>query len=247
MGNELGKKTISDVAEEWQKEFQRPFKIHFIAGLPRTGSTLLCNILLQNPAFGCVATSGLIDPLITLRNNWTNWNWHKAMDPDLCKRIQFDVMRGMLFNYFKHEEPKQVMFDKNRGWLGHLEAVKTFYGSDFKVLVCVRELAEVLASFEVLWRRVSGSGQPPFELQQYCNARTALQRAQIMMTNDQPVGVSVNMVQDAVTRGFLPQMFFLDFDDLTSKPKEVMSKVHEFLGEPAFEYNFEAVEQKTKE
>jgi sulfotransferase len=32
-------------------------KIHFINGMPRSGSTLLCNILAQNPKFHVTPTS----------------------------------------------------------------------------------------------------------------------------------------------------------------------------------------------
>ena len=44
--------------------------IHFISGLPRSGSTLLCNILAQNPRFHTTATSGIMDIMFMVRNNW---------------------------------------------------------------------------------------------------------------------------------------------------------------------------------
>jgi len=34
-------------------------EIYFINGMPRSGSTLLCNILAQNPEFHVTPTSGL--------------------------------------------------------------------------------------------------------------------------------------------------------------------------------------------
>ena len=43
-------------------------RFHFISGLPRSGSTLLQNILSQNPRFYCSPTSGLFDLLYNARD-----------------------------------------------------------------------------------------------------------------------------------------------------------------------------------
>lgn len=44
-------------------------EIFFISGLPKSGSTLLCNILSQNPEFFVSkATSGCIEILFLIRN-----------------------------------------------------------------------------------------------------------------------------------------------------------------------------------
>ena len=54
-------------------------KIFFISGLPRSGSTLLCNILAQNPAFFVTkATSGCIEILFSIRNQWDRITEHQA-------------------------------------------------------------------------------------------------------------------------------------------------------------------------
>ena len=47
-------------------------KFYFIAGLPRSGSTLLANILAQNPKFHTTSTSGVMDVMFGVRNNWDN-------------------------------------------------------------------------------------------------------------------------------------------------------------------------------
>jgi len=44
--------------------------IHFISGLPRSGSTLLANLLAQNPRYHSTATSGILEILFQVRNNW---------------------------------------------------------------------------------------------------------------------------------------------------------------------------------
>ena len=41
-------------------------KLHVITGLPRSGSTLLCNILNQNPKFNATSTSTVVSMLHSL-------------------------------------------------------------------------------------------------------------------------------------------------------------------------------------
>ena len=41
---------------------------HFISGLPRSGSSLLANVLAQNPRFCVSPTSGILDIMFMVRN-----------------------------------------------------------------------------------------------------------------------------------------------------------------------------------
>ena len=45
-------------------------RIYFLVGLPRSGSTLLANILAQHPRIHVTPTSGVVDMLVTVRNGW---------------------------------------------------------------------------------------------------------------------------------------------------------------------------------
>src|SRR3954469_64456 len=53
-------------AKAWSERVERK-SIHFIGGMPRAGSTILGNILAQNPRFHVTPTSGVIEALLTLR------------------------------------------------------------------------------------------------------------------------------------------------------------------------------------
>ena len=128
---------------------------HFISGLPRSGSTLLCNILNQNPRFQATSTSGVLDMLLAIRNNWNNIVEFKATRNEFAK---IRVLRGMLESFYADID-KPVIFDKSRGWPGFLEMAENLIGNKAKVLVPVRDIREVLSSFEKLYRKESVSGQ----------------------------------------------------------------------------------------
>ena len=120
-------------------------KINFISGLPRSGSTLLTNILLQNPKFATTATSSLLDFLLQVRDNWNKLEGHKVYEEGQDK---WAVISGIMQNY--HKTDKKVIFDKNRGWSTHIEFMEKATGDKAKVIACVRNLEDICASFEKL-------------------------------------------------------------------------------------------------
>jgi len=215
----------------------------FVAGLPRAGSTLLCNILGQNPRFAVTSTSGIMDIVFTIRNIWDNLTEFKATPNEPAK---LRVMRATLEAYFADTD-RPVVFDKSRGWLAHLEMATAILGERPKVLVPVRDLRDVLASFEKLWRGMSGTSQLSHEAANYIAFQSLEGRCAHWMRNDQPVGLAYVRIGDAINRGWADCLHFVDFDHLTRNPAETIRNVYTFLNEPSFSHNFNHVEQVTFE
>lgn len=219
-------------------------KIFYISGLPRSGSTLLCNILAQNDAlFVSKATSGCHDVLFNVRNQWDNLIEHRAegVDYDQLKRVL-----GSILNSY-HTTDKSLVVDKGRGWLSLIEMVEFVTGETPKIIVPVRNLTEILSSFEKLWRNSTGQSQWAFEKEDYFKAQTVEGRCDIWSNMGQPVGLAYNRVKDAISRGYKDRLLFLEFDELTSQPHQAIQKVYNYLELPYFEHNFNNVEQYTQE
>ncbi len=62
-----------------------PEQIFFQSSLPRAGSTLLQNIIGQNPNFYVTPTSGVLELVYAARNNYTNSPEFKAQEYELMK------------------------------------------------------------------------------------------------------------------------------------------------------------------
>ncbi len=222
--------------------------VYIVAGLPRSGSTLLMNILGQNPSFHATSTSGILDIILYIRNSWNNNAAFLAADRESRETRQINVMRGTLAGYFA-ETDRPICFDKNRSWLEYLETLSVIVGGrdNVKVLVTVRDMRDVLASFEKRVRDTAALAQPPMEQADATRFKTAAQRVQWFIDNSQPVGRSYNAIRDAVTRGWRDRMHFIDYADLTRDPAGTMAGVYEFLGEPPVIHDFANVEQITRE
>jgi sulfotransferase len=223
-----------------------PKTIHFIAGLPRSGSTLLCNVLAQNPRFGVTGSSGVLEVLFNVRNLWDTLGEFRAMEPAASEAAKLRVLRAAL-DAFHADDPHPVVFDKSRSWLAHLELAEAVLGRPAKVLVPVRDLRDVLASFELLWRKTSATRQVPAESQHYLEFQTVEGRCAVWARGDQPVGIAYNRVRDALARGYRDRMHFVRFEQLTRDPAGTLAGVYDFLGEPPFAHDFDHVEQVTWE
>jgi sulfotransferase len=116
-----------------------------------------------------------------------------------------------------------------------------------KVLVTVRDLRDVVASFEKLYRKTSALGQLPQEANMALKFKTALGRMEVFVDDAQPVGRAYNAIRDAVTRGWHDRMHFIDFEDLTRRPAETMAGIYRFLEVEPHKHDFENVEQLTFE
>jgi sulfotransferase len=218
-------------------------KIHFIAGLPRSGSTLLCNILNQNPEFHATSTSGILDIILAIRNQWDQLSVFQASPNKIGKAA---VVNNILHNYVGVVD-RPVYFDKSRGWIAYIELAEAILKREAKILVPVRKITDILSSFESLYRKNAADWQFPQEKSHYFEWQTVEGRADIWMRSDQPVGIAYNRIRDAQSRGYNDRLHFIEFEDLASRPETIMKAVYEFLGYDYYPHDFEHVEQVTQE
>ena len=99
-------------------------RIHFISGLPRSGSTLLAGILRQNPRFHASMTS----PVGALFNTMV-----EAMSPGnefavfISEEQRMDLLKALFTTYYRNEAQKEVIFDTNRMWCTRLPALTRLF------------------------------------------------------------------------------------------------------------------------
>jgi sulfotransferase len=221
--------------------------LHCISGLPRSGSTLLCNVLAQNPRFYATQTSGLLDVLFGVRNQWDNLLEMRAMDSQLSEQRKLAVLRGIAASFYA-DVARPIVLDKSRGWLAHLELLLALLQRPPRVLVPVRDLRDVLASFEKLYRAASATRQLAAESANYLTYQTVEQRLEHWTRFDQPVGLAYNRIADALQRGWREHICFVDYDRFCRQPERALREVYAFLDEPWFGgHDFAHVEQVTWE
>lgn len=216
----------------------------FLGGLPRSGSTLLCNIFAQNPEFHVSKCTSALHAIVSmLKNNWANFIEHKA------EGVSYDRLRecqlALLNAYYQTD--KGIVLDKSRNWIGDIEMLEFILGKKVKIIAPVREVREVLASFESLYRKMNAKTQWNFRPEDLVKSKTTDGRCDIWASAGEPVGFCFNMIKDALAKGQSDRILFVEMDALTHNPEYTMSKIYEFIGQPYYAHNFNSVEQYTKE
>jgi len=216
-------------------------EIFFINGMPRSGSTLLCNILAQNPEFHVTPTSGLSELVKGVHQFWKQNPVIKASEsPD--KQIQ--IIKELFQSYHSDTE-RPTVFNKSRGWVPIIELVENVLGRPIKILVTTRKVTCILASLEKLYRKEIKLINSPMEI----GPRMGTLEGRILSWTSEEglVGGTFNSLRDAVMRGHKSKFHFIDYEDLTANPKKTVKGIYEFLEKDYYKHDFNNVKQYTKE
>lgn len=216
-------------------------KIHFISGLPRSGSTLLAGILRQNPRFAAGMTSGLGGlAMAALR----------AMGPDgeFSGRIGEERRRRVLIalfgSYYAGPDGAEVVFDTNRQWSAQLPLLGTLFPGA-KVIACVRNPAWIMDSIERLVRANALEHSRIFNGPQ--ERATVYSRAEALASRDRLIGYAWSALKEAYYGDEAGRLLLVEYDILCQRPAEVLSLIYRFLGEEAFAHDFDQVEYAAAE
>lgn len=227
------------IRQETAKSAPQPRTFYFMAGLPRSGSTLLSAILNQNPRFYSGPSSPVVPTMLALENSLANDELFMAYPkPEIARMIIANVLPQF---YADVEQP--VIFDKNRSWVNRMHYIPGYFGIEPKILIPVRNVDEILTSFITMCRRnpYTGEGKINFIDENLIKLNLPLTddaRCELLVSPNGILGQSFNGIRQAIMEGRQSQLHFIEYDDLTNNPEETMRKVYEFLGEPYFEHDF---------
>lgn len=212
--------------------------LHFMAGLPRCGSTMLVSLLSQNPRIHGAAISGLAGIFNGIYANWEKDLFHVEHPNLSAKRA---VLKAILRAYFD-DVRKPIVIDKNRQWSQNIPILEEVLGRKIKIIIPVRPIVEILASFESIRQ------DHPLELTGADAAigiggSTIMARADYFAGPNGVLGMAYNATKDAVVGGFLDRLLFIDYNKLATDPKRELSRVYEFLNEEPFEHDLENIKR----
>jgi sulfotransferase len=214
-------------------------EIFFINGMPRSGSTLLCNILAQNPEFHVTATSGLPDIIGSIHQSWQQ---NPAIKASESSEKQLVLING-LFQSYHSDTDRPTVFNKSRGWASILELVELSLNQPIKIISTTRKITSILASFEKLYRKELKDINSPMVRR----PEMAVLSGRLNTWANTVVGGSFNSIQDAFLRGHRDKFHLVDYDSLTREPRTQLLGVYDFLNKPYFEHDFNNVQQYTHE
>ena len=196
--------------------------LHFLSGIPRSGSTVLAAILNQNPLTHVSTTSGLVHALDGLANTWHSAGLLNENDPERKKLAQ--TMRGAI-DAFYEDTDKPVVIDKGRGWPIPviMSAMSQVLGRKPKIIATVRSVPDCMASFV----RVA----KPEDLDTF------------MATGQLADHLKAAYISLQEGWNYDPECFLIvEYEDLLSNPQQELDRIHAFLELPPFEYDLSNID-----
>jgi len=219
-------------------------KIFYNASLPRAGSTLLQNIMMQNPEIYSTPTSGVVEFLLSARSIYTTGDAFKAQDPELMEKGFKGFCREGMYGFFNAVTDRPYVIDKSRAWMGHF-SFADWFDEKPKVLCMVRDLRSVFTSMEKNYRKNPHKDPQIVNGIELKNMTTTSRLDHYSVSP--PIGPSIEWLYEAIHQGYDKNICFVKFEDLTTNPEKELKRIYNYLELPYYNHDFNNVEQMTIE
>jgi sulfotransferase len=211
-----------------------------VTGLPRAGSTLLCQLLAQHPEIHCEGQSSpLCNTLLGMRRMVSEDTFFLAQLDQTFDRSYAHLtaaMRGFLRSWY-HDCQCPVVVDKNRAWL-HAVELLLHLEPDAKLIVCLRELGQIYGSIEAQHQRTI-----LLDFIDRLADYDRLGRADMLFAKDKAIGaplIGLHAVLD-LPKAVQDRLYFVRFEDLVAQPAACLSHLFAWLGVAPLQINPEQI------
>lgn len=211
-----------------------------VTGLPRAGSTLLCQILAAHPAIACEGLSSpLCNTLLAIRRQVSQDDFFLSQldhaRDSVYGRLQA-AMTGYLRGWLGGAD-RALVVDKNRAWLHCIEMLLEL-APETRMIVCLRDLTQIAASIEAQHQKSIlidfADGLADFD--RFGRIDSLFGKGRVV--GDALVSLhAINDLPDAVRE----RLFFLRLEDLLAHPAAVTARLFDWLGLPAHAVDFDAL------
>ena len=211
--------------------------LHFLSGLPRSGSTVLASILNQNPAVYVTPTSPMLNVTVQMQEAWREDPTVKA---NYFEEQARNLTKAILPAFWQHR-PEPIIIDKGRGWAKNMPTVNALFGRKIKVIVVERDLPSIMASWLTIIRNQTNT-----------NFDNALSKNGMIPNDENRMGeMWFNMVKDCmegtqqIKKDVPDQIIVVNYDDIISNPHHEIKRIEQFLDLPKHEYIFDNIQSDT--
>lgn len=217
-------------------------KIHFCVGLPRSGSTVLMNIMQQNPYIFTTGTCALTKIVLDLTIQSRYSESFQAMHAHNADDAMYGLIQGATQGWFQGLTDKPLVISKNRSWAGlhHLYP-------DSKFIVTVRDIRDIAESFDKINSKIKVLHSYGDDGKMYgCMSEDEKYHYHFNTSN----AFSGALYQD------LPRLMnlwkenpgrikFVRYEDMLLNPDQILSEIYEFLELNYYKHDLYNIEQSS--
>ena len=206
-------------------------KFFFMAGLPRSGGTLISSILNQNPDIYVSPQSTLPNTLAATYNQYQS---KENKDSNQWDSV-FRVMETIIPTFYGGHKEKYII-DKNFSWLDDHPYVilENHLKNDIKVICPVRNVLEILAS----WNRLCDNDPENVydkEVKRVVKSKVPMadKRARYFMEavgDDNGIKKGIHNMTRVLYPEFKGKIMLVDYENLMTDTEKEIKSIYNFLG-----------------
>ena len=124
-------------------------KLFLISGLPRSGKSLLNDILNQNKNLFSLSHSPICEMLWRQYDLWNDNHEFTKYDLSKVKDLKSKYLKEFIFNFYKNLTDKKILFDTKLSWsnINNIKMYRDIFNDKPKIIACVRNVEDIMASY----------------------------------------------------------------------------------------------------
>lgn len=210
----------------------------FMAGLPRSGSTLLSAILNQNPDIYSGPQTDFPRMMLAV---YHQTQISESFNSGYNSEGYVNLLRKMPDNFYINTDKKYII-DKNRSW-ATLDNIKLLdlLSQNVKIICPVRPILEILASFV----RLAEKNPDNFIDKKIKNIPAGYYRTlndarcDLLMSDEETLQHNIFSLASVLQPQHSKKFHFIRYSDLISKPQTTLETLYDFLEIEQFTHSFE--------
>jgi sulfotransferase len=216
-------------------------QLNMCTGLPRSGSTVLMNILQQNNKLFTTASCALPDLLHQHTLIKSRFREHfQAMDPEQADSAMYGLIHGAAQGWFSGLTEKPVVISKSRSWSN---LIHLFNHS--KVIVTVRDLRDIVESFqkvEAKTKALHSFGDNNMLLGCMTDHEKYKYYFDTMNSLSGPLQTEVPRMMELFKKD-RSRVLFVRYEDFTKEPERIIGQIYNHLEMEPFKHDLCNIQQ----
>lgn len=218
-----------------------------MCGLPRSGSTLLVNLLNQNPEFTISPDSILSSIIHSSQESFTNSVSESQYDSDTSYSMFYNFCRGGINSWVDTICKTPYYIDKCRGWGHELDFLINVF-PNIKLIYTIRDLRGIASSIEKIQKTTPMKYKDEFFFgdQSYDYSQEDLYVVKVKQLFDSSMIrrnlICIKEILD-IRREHFNRIYVVRYEDLMLTPKETLDNIYDHLEISHYDHDLKNIKQ----
>jgi sulfotransferase len=218
-----------------------------MCGLPRTGSTLLVNVLNQNPQVTISPDSILGSLVYASQSHFTDTVRESQYDAETSYKLIGNFCRSGVNSWIETICDTDIYIDKCRSWSHELDFLFNLF-PDIKIIYTIRDIRGIVSSIEKVHKKtmMNYKDEIYFGEQDYDFNKENLYKIRIKSLLDSSMIrknlICLKEILD-VRPEYLDRIKIIRYEDFILNPEETLDSIWSYIGERFYNHDLKNIKQ----